>query len=261
MASSYKVNGEPIRLPARSVLSDETHDAIMELLLNHELAPGESINIDRLAQRLEVSRTPVREALARLESEDLVAKKAPRGYAATPLLTPEQVDDLFQFRATIEPWSAAQAARHHTADDAQALRTELAAGSAAMELEVELAYPKMSEHDARFHGIIAKASGNEYARDAFERTHCHLHMFRLYQNRKAISDAAIERGEAVPPDEVFGLYFQSEIGFLAYSEHAKIAQAILAKNAQKAHDLMLEHVTGSRERNLVATRRLSELLD
>ena len=245
-----------MRLPARSVLSDDIHDEIMELLLTHEIAPGENINIDALAKQLNVSRTPVREALARLESEDLVAKKPLRGYTATALLTADQVDDLFQFRALIEPWSAAQAAERHTQEDADAIKAELARGQEYVELDVELAYAKMSEHDTRFHGLIAQVSGSDYARDAFERTHCHLHLFRLYQNRKTASEAAAERGDVEFDQSLFGLYYQPATGFLAFQEHSRIAEAILAGDSERASTLMLAHIEDSRGRNLEAARLL-----
>lgn len=85
------------------MLSDETYSQIREMLLTHEIAPGERINIDALARDLDVSQTPVREALARLESDDLVIKEPLRGYQATDLLTVSQIQDLFQFRGLIEP--------------------------------------------------------------------------------------------------------------------------------------------------------------
>jgi len=256
MVNSYKSGVTPVRMPARSVLSDDIHEEIMGLLLTHEIAPGENINIDALANKLGVSRTPVREALARLESEDLVAKKPLRGYTATPLLTADEVDDLFQFRALIEPWAAAQAALHHTPEDADAIRAELALAEEYIKLDVELAYAKMSEHDARFHGLIAQVSGSDYARDAFDRTHCHLHLFRLYQNRKTASDAAAERGDVELEGTLVGLYYQPSTGSQALREHSKIADAILAGDPDRASALMLAHIEDSHRLNLQAARLL-----
>jgi len=97
--------------PLRTVLSDETYNRVREMLLTHEIAPGERINIDALARELDVSQTPVREALARLESDDLVIKEPLRGYQATALLSASELKDLFQFRGIIEPWAAMTAAR------------------------------------------------------------------------------------------------------------------------------------------------------
>ena len=97
--------------PRRSVLSDETYDLVKAMILTHEIAPGAKVNIDALALKLGVSQTPIREALARLESDGLIAKEALKGYSTTKLLTVKQFNDLFQFRILIEPWAAEQSAK------------------------------------------------------------------------------------------------------------------------------------------------------
>ena len=99
------------KTPRRSVLSDEIHEMIRAMIFSHEIAPGQRVNIDALAVRLEVSQTPIREALARLESEGLIAKEPLKGFSATPLLSLKEFDDLFQFRLLVEPWAAEQAAK------------------------------------------------------------------------------------------------------------------------------------------------------
>lgn len=228
------------------VLSDETYETIRNMLLTHEIAPGERIKIDGLARDLDVSQTPVREALARLESEELVSKEPLKGYAATQLLTVQQLDDLFQFRAVIEPWAAAAAARNRSELDIAALRSELESGGLAGELEIDDAYAAMSEHDARFHELIATISGSEQIRDAFVRTHCHLHLFRLYQVLKSFMSENREEAELV--SEIFKLYYQPAGGFLAFKEHQAIAQAIIDGKDKLASELMLQHIESSRQR-------------
>ena len=206
------------------------------MLLDHTIAPGQHINIDALSRHLDVSQTPVREALARLESDDLVVKQPLRGYTATELLTVPQLDDLFQFRLLIEPWSAEKAAS----------RAELERGAAVGALDIAEAYAAMSEHDARFHELIARLSGSEFVRDAFVRTHCHLHLFRLYQAGQAQLKASGQDSAFV--DTLFSLYYQPETGFLAFREHEAIAAAVLAGDGENARDRMFDHIQSSRER-------------
>lgn len=232
--------------PSRSVLSDETHDAIRRMLLNHTIAPGQHINIDALSRELEVSQTPVREALARLESDDLVVKQPLRGYTATELLTVTQLDDLFQFRLLIEPWSAEKAATRLDVEGRAELRAELERGAAVGALNMAQAYAAMSEHDARFHELIARLSGSEFVRDAFVRTHCHLHLFRLYQAGQAQLNASGKDSAFV--DTLFSLYYEPTTGFLAFREHEAIAHAILTDDPVSARALMHDHIQSSRER-------------
>lgn len=235
-------DSKPLRR-LRTVLSDETYSRIREMLLAHEIAPGARINIDALARALDVSPTPVREALARLEADDLVVKEPLRGYTVTALLTVGQLEDLFQFRGIIEPWAAAQAARHITEENAKLIREELLRGKGAQALDIDSAYAAMSEHDARFHNLISELSGSEFVRDAFVRTHCHLHLFRLYTALKTWMDGPREDAKVV--GELFKLYYQPESGFLAFTEHVAIAEAVLAGDDNKARKLMFEHIESS----------------
>ncbi|MGY6498224.1 MAG: GntR family transcriptional regulator [Microcella sp.] len=228
------------------MLSDETYNAIRQMLLEHTIAPGERVNIDRLALALGVSQTPVREALARLESEDLVSKIPLRGYAATQLLTVPEVADLFQFRLLIEPWASERAAQLRTPSDTAALTLELERGATASDLPVDAAYAAMSEHDARFHELIARMSNSTFVSEAYSRTHCHLHLFRLYQAGRTQLEASRTDSEAM--GELFSAYYEPTTGFLAFREHQAIAQAIIDGEHRAARDLMRDHIDSSRAR-------------
>ncbi|MER5884099.1 GntR family transcriptional regulator [Streptomyces sp. NPDC001941] len=72
-------------LAARSLLRDDAHRAIRDLIVDGTLAPGERLNDADLAQWLGISRTPVREALARLEQAGLVRTKPGRYTMVSPL--------------------------------------------------------------------------------------------------------------------------------------------------------------------------------
>lgn len=236
---------KPLR-SLRTVLSDETYSQVREMLLTHEIAPGERINIDALARDLDVSQTPVREALARLESDDLVSKEPLRGYQATDLLTMSQIQDLFQFRGLIEPWAATQAARRIDDEGRQRIRQELLRGKSAENLDIDEAYAAMSEHDARFHALIAELSGSEFVRDAYVRTHCHLHLFRLYTVLKTRLEEP--RKDAAVVGKLFDLYYKPTSGFLAFTEHEAIAQAVMSGDEANASQLMLQHIVNSLSR-------------
>ncbi len=238
------------QIPSRAVLADGTYDVIRGMLLNHTITPGERIVIDSLARDLDVSQTPIRESLARLEADGLVVKQALRGYAATPLLTSTEVDDLFQFRLLLEPWSAERAASQLDADGEAALESELGsvinAGVLDDSRNLDEAYELMSAHDSRFHGLIATLSGSPMVSDAFDRTHCHLHLLRLYRAGQARIAEAREDSGAV--SDLFGMYYQPSNGFLAFAEHRAIAAAIADGDSERARALMAAHIQSSRDR-------------
>ncbi|TDD58520.1 GntR family transcriptional regulator [Kribbella antibiotica] len=164
------------------MLADDVYEAIKTMLMDHVIRPGARISIDGLAREFQVSSTPVREALARLESEGLAVKEPLKGYRATTLLTLAEFDDLYRFRLLLEPWAARRAAELITDEGRDRLYAELA--TAVEPTSVDYAgYKSLTVHDNRFHTLIAELSGSAQVRQAFERTHCHLHIFRLHYDR------------------------------------------------------------------------------
>src|SRR5262245_38899724 len=94
----------------RVTLADGVYESIKALIMDHAVAPGDRTTIDALASQLGVSPTPVREALARLESDGLVRKRPLAGYTTTPLLSRAQFEELFEMRLLLEPAAARRAA-------------------------------------------------------------------------------------------------------------------------------------------------------
>src|SRR5690349_11044304 len=105
-----------IRPLKRSTLGEDVYAALQALIMEHTLAPGDRLNIDALARQLEVSPTPVREGLARLESDGLVRKKPLAGYTVSPLLTRDEFTEMFEMRLLLEPAAARWAAERADAD-------------------------------------------------------------------------------------------------------------------------------------------------
>jgi DNA-binding GntR family transcriptional regulator len=202
-------------------LVDDVHEAIKARIMDHAIAPGARVSIDGLARELGVSPTPVREALARLESAQLVVKEPLRGYRTTPLLTPEQLADLYRFRLLIEPWAAASAAERIDPAGRARLAAELASADAP-DADTYAAYRAFSAHDARFHQLVAELAGSDQVRDAFQRTHWHLHIYRQYYDRG--------------------------IGPQALAEHRGVADAVIAGDPAAAADAMRRHLETSYDR-------------
>lgn len=208
----------------RSTLGDDAYDALRALVLEHVLTPGERINIDALSRKLEVSPTPLREALARLESEGLVRKRALAGYTVSPLLTPAEFADMFDMRLLLECAAARWAALRATPSQ----RAELVA-VAAQEIE---AGPEHEWHavftalDAQLHDLVAQASASPLLRDGISRLHAHLHLHRRY--------------------------FPAEHIAVTSDEHRRVAAAINDGDPDRAETAMREHLTRSRARHLVA---------
>jgi DNA-binding GntR family transcriptional regulator len=99
---------------------EEVYGAIRRAILDGSLRPGERIVEQRLAKTLRVSRTPVREALHKLERENLVAPSG-RGMAVRSY-TAEEVRDIYDLRAHLESYAARRAAQRITPEEIANLR-------------------------------------------------------------------------------------------------------------------------------------------
>src|SRR5262245_5547872 len=118
----------PVPRLRRSTLSEDVYEALKALVMESVLAPGDRVNIDALARDMGVSPTPIREALARLESEGLVRKRPLAGYTVTPLLSRQEFNDLVDIRLLLEGAAARWAAAR--ANDEQRGQIEAAADAA-----------------------------------------------------------------------------------------------------------------------------------
>lgn len=239
----------------RSVLADDTYEAIRTLIIGHEIPPGQHVGIDQFAGRFSVSQTPVREALARLESDGLVAKVPLRGYETTALLTVQEFDDLFRFRTLIEPWAAGEAARRGPRLDVEAIEHEVRRAELLTREPGVASYSTLVDHDTRFHTLVARASGNPFVEEAFQRTHCHMHLLRVHRASQARHDEGYAGGAFVR--DMFAEYYASGGRPLAIDEHTSIAQAIASGRSESARELMLEHIDSSRRRFIPVVEALS----
>lgn len=225
------MTSQPIPPLRRSTLGDDVYEALTALVMEHTLAPGDRINIDALARELEVSPTPVREALARLESDGLVRKRPLAGYTVAPLLTRDEFHDMFDMRLVLEGTAARWAAERADA----AARDGIVADAAtplppgAGVTDGWHSHGAFTARDAQFHGLIAGAACSPLLRDAISRLHAHLHLHRLY-------------------------FPFAQAGSTA-QEHEVIAAAIAAADPDAAEAAMREHLTRARERHLPALDR------
>ena len=94
--------------------------------------------------------------------------------------------------------------------------------------------------------MVSSISGNQTVADFYDRTHCHLHLFRLYMANKLHHIDGESRADFV--QDLFEKYYQSGSGQLAIKEHEVIAKAILDQNAKAARAAMHTHIESSLKR-------------
>lgn len=147
-------------------LADRAYEAIRDRLVMLDIRPGEPLNDDALAQDLGTGRTPVREALKRLEGDRLVVAYPRRGTFATPV----DITDLAhisEIRAELEPLAAARAARTASAAT-RAYLSVLAIDTAGIDADV-LDRRDLLRRDVHVHRDIYRAAGNPHLEDILVR--------------------------------------------------------------------------------------------
>lgn len=194
---------------------DVVYAVLCRQIVDGVVPPGEKVNIDGVARELGVSQTPVREALQRLESDDLLVYERGRGYSTTPIIDNDTLRDVFEFRLLVEPFAARSAANEGLANPDLELADEIERFEAAVAAGDDVRQAMLS-HDTRFHDLIMAAAGNQVVRRAFAQTHCHLHVFRL---------------QRVDPS-----------GEETLAEHRRIAERIAANDPAGAGAAMTEHI-------------------
>jgi DNA-binding GntR family transcriptional regulator len=141
---------------AKVSLADKAYARIKEWIIEFRLKPGVHLSIGQLAEALDISRTPVREALSRLEQEYLVVRAPMKGFAVkgTDL---REIEDLFEVRTAIELLAVKQAARRINAETRKQLGDSLKTTALWVEKREVSRSLKLEQS---FHMKILMASGN-----------------------------------------------------------------------------------------------------
>lgn len=193
--TSMNDQGSMMKLPSRQVLTNEVYENIKSQLMDQHIQPGARINIDKVARQLQVSHTPIREALARLASEGLVTKEPLRGYSAVPLLDVSSFQQLYEMRLLLEPNAARKAAEMISDYELLILEQQIATMQAGRLGQSYEEYQHFFATDATFHDAIAHASGNLFLQEALERLNAHLHLYRLYFHAGTANETIAEHQE------------------------------------------------------------------
>ena len=142
-------------MPDRAAPQKDAYDLILEAIDSHIYTPGDRLVESELAERLGVSRTPVREALQRLETQNLLTRDGRSLIVAS--LDHTQMAELYVVRGELEGLAAQLAARHATPEEVQVLRDMLEADKALAGDPSALA-----RANRRFHKQIHLASHNRF---------------------------------------------------------------------------------------------------
>ena len=216
----------PFGLPA----SEAAHDTLRRAIIQGRLPAGSRLNEIALAQVFSISRTPVREALLRLELEKLVERNG-RGGLVVGEVTPQEILELYVVRQAINGLAARLAAENASAIDLAELRwihAELQAASDAQD------YERMAAANLRFHERIGQVTRNSVLLSLMSEIHDRVRRFPgttfSYPGRAA---------EAV-------------------TDHEALLQAIEARDADQAEHLARTHMARAMDLRIEMLHRAAQ---
>ena len=218
----------PLRAPLResgaATTADAAYLALRQGILQGDLAPGERLRSVALANELKVSRTPVREALRKLEAEGLVQR------SGSGLIVREfderDLTELFYVREALEGMAARLAAEHATRDEIAEIR-ELLDDMEGVSQRGELV--ALRALTAEYHRMVGRAAHNGRLLQSLENLLGHVRQMQT-------STLLLVEGRAAE----------------AIKEHRELLQAIEARDADRAETVARAH----RRKTLVLRRRL-----
>ncbi|WP_405769485.1 GntR family transcriptional regulator [Actinacidiphila glaucinigra] len=200
-----------VRVTRPAPLRQAVYEALIELIINGTLRPGQHLVEAELADHLGVSRQPVREALQRLQTDGWVDLRPAQGaFVHSP--TQEEATQLLSVRAVLETHSAHGAALHATDADVARLWELQDAGITALAADDARG---IVEANAALHGFITELSGNQVLAELILQVDRRVRWYYMPIARPRGRDA--------------------------WNEHATIIEAIARGDAERSEELMRRH--------------------
>lgn len=197
--------------------SDLAYRKIRAQILSGELAPGSQLKEEDLADICKVSRTPIRDALRRLEAEMFIRRTdTQRSYVAE--WSSADIDEIFTLRAMLESYAAGQAALRMSAAQQAELQAHNATIHDAISGRKTLDIDTFLHHNRLFHNLIIEAAGSE----------------RLTSLITRIVQQPVVHRTALR-------YDRSEL-VSSYTEHQQLVMAIAERDADWAQAVMQAHI-------------------
>lgn len=164
-------------------LYEQTYDALRASILSGEFLPGQHLVETQLAEQLQVSRTPIREAMRQLQRDTLITAAAGGGLQVATLSV-EDVGYLYDCRLALEQLAVQGACTHATVaqlSDLEALVVQ--AERLNSDTDAHQYNPQMLDLDYQFHRLIAESSGNHWLVSLLDRVFDKMTLLRVQTTR------------------------------------------------------------------------------
>ncbi|WP_009633686.1 GntR family transcriptional regulator [Synechocystis sp. PCC 7509] len=223
----------PRSLKRNQSLQEQAYQALKTAILSGELAPGQRLVEVQLAKQLQVSRTPIREAMQLLEHENLIANDNDTLRVATISVT--DAAQLYDCRIALEQLSVAEACQNATKSQLKELEQMVQQAEKLVESKpTQLTSFRLLDLDYRFHRLIAKSSGNPWLVSLLDRVFDKMQLLRIQTTKNNPEVLEIR------------------------TEHREIYEPVRDRNVQAAVTAVREHLTASKERVIKEIEQLQQ---
>ena len=165
----------------RSDLEERVYSELRNRIMARDIPPGTVLTLRQVAEALQVSATPVRDALRRLRSDGLVRDGGKQGFSVTGL-NDQDVVDLFGARLAIEGYAARLTAEHvEKQPTLEQLRRLVSEFPETFTGDHYTDYERFQTLDSAFHIAIISATRNARLVSMYQTLNVHIHLARIYQ--------------------------------------------------------------------------------
>ncbi|WP_202925071.1 GntR family transcriptional regulator [Myxacorys almedinensis] len=222
----------PQSLQRSQSLQEQAYQALRTSILSGTLFPGQRLVETQLAQMLQVSRTPIREALRQLQQSNLAVIDA-HGVMRVALFTSTDAMQLYECRIALEQVSVSEACRYATDDQLKQISALIQKAEKLLSAKpTKLTNAQLLDVDYQFHRAIAQASRNEWLVSLLDQLFDKMMLLRIQtmHNNPAVLEIRLE--------------------------HRQVYDAIAGRDAQKAVAMTKAHLIASQAR---VVRELEQL--
>lgn len=206
--------------PIAGTIRDQVYQLLKNEICNCVYAPGQWLQEKELANRLQVSRSPIREALRQLAGDGLVVEQPNKG-VFVKAFTLREIEEIFEMRVMMESYAVLHSPAHLTNENKEKLIGFIDALTAAHR---EDNLKKYIEIDSDLHNYIIYLGGNNLLVDSYSRVHAMIEQFRIYSlMRHERFDESVE-------------------------EHRQMVHAIITGAAEEADEVNRKHLQLAKEK-------------
>ena len=224
----------PFREPLQrsKSLQEQAYQALRTAILSGELAPGERLVETQLAKKLQVSRTPIREALRLLQHENLASIDL-NGVVRVATISIADAIQLYDCRIALEQLSVIGACQNATQSQLQELEAMVEQAHQLVNSKPsQLTSFRLLDLDYRFHRLLAKSSGNPWLESLLDQVFDKMQLLRIQTTKHNLDVLEIR------------------------TEHQQIYEPVFQRNPEAAALAIKEHLIASKERVIQEVKRI-----